>query len=338
MFRNLRFGIKIGGGFALLLVLLVFVAGMGFNGLRLVRARIAGMAAAKDVSISILEARREEKNFILRGGQDYIDKVSAAVAGINASAKTLKSGGLTAGQGKMLDTIEKATTDYAAAFSSYVTVFFRSSDTAAKWKDQGDQLVGGLDAADRGVDEQFLLLRISAVYLLKDRTDDRWKAFQAAAAAFTPRMKQWVEGGKNGDRNKVAGLYAAYLDSGTRLYKLWGTQAALDTTLVDAGRRVIDGATALENELETDMNRTAALSILLMLVSAGTALILGILLSLILTTGITGPLRKGVEFAQLVAGGDFSRRLDIRQADEVGVLAQALNGMSARLREMVATI
>ena len=75
MFKNIRFSVKIGGGFAVLLVLLCFVAAMGFTGLRQVRARIAGMTA-KDASIAILEARREEKNFIIRGGQDYIDKVA----------------------------------------------------------------------------------------------------------------------------------------------------------------------------------------------------------------------------------------------------------------------
>ena len=36
------------------------------------------MTAAKDITISILEARREEKNYIIRGGKDYIDKVAVA--------------------------------------------------------------------------------------------------------------------------------------------------------------------------------------------------------------------------------------------------------------------
>lgn len=53
---------------------------------------------------------------------------------------------------------------------------------------------------------------------------------------------------------------------------------------------------------------------------------------------ITVPLGKGVAFAQTVAAGDFTHELNIDQRDEIGVLAQALNGMSKKLADMVGTI
>ena len=53
---------------------------------------------------------------------------------------------------------------------------------------------------------------------------------------------------------------------------------------------------------------------------------------------ITRPIARSVEFAQLVASGDFTRQLDIRRGDEVGRLVAALNGMSVKLRDTVSTI
>jgi methyl-accepting chemotaxis protein len=63
-----------------------------------------------------------------------------------------------------------------------------------------------------------------------------------------------------------------------------------------------------------------------------------VVLQILISRSITRPLSKGVAFAQLVASGDFTQQLDIRQKDEVGVLATALNGMSIKLRDMVAVV
>ena len=51
-----------------------------------------------------------------------------------------------------------------------------------------------------------------------------------------------------------------------------------------------------------------------------------------------GPLTRGVAFAQTVASGDFTQELQIDQRDEIGMLAHALNGMSLKLSEMIATV
>jgi methyl-accepting chemotaxis protein len=74
------------------------------------------------------------------------------------------------------------------------------------------------------------------------------------------------------------------------------------------------------------------------LVVAGAALALSILILILFVRGITRPLIKAVEYAQVVAGGDFSRTLDIHRRDEVGLLTDALNGMVGKLGEMIVQI
>jgi len=66
--------------------------------------------------------------------------------------------------------------------------------------------------------------------------------------------------------------------------------------------------------------------------------ILAVILGVVLTAGITRPVRKGVAFAQRLAEGDFSEHLDVDQKDEIGVLAQALNNMVDRLRATVESV
>ena len=54
--------------------------------------------------------------------------------------------------------------------------------------------------------------------------------------------------------------------------------------------------------------------------------------------GITSPLIRGVNFAKAMAGGDFTQHLEVRQQDEIGILAQALNSMVTDLRKMLTNV
>ncbi len=65
------------------------------------------------------------------------------------------------------------------------------------------------------------------------------------------------------------------------------------------------------------------------------AVLIGGLLSWALARLITGPLRKSVDFAGMVAAGNLDRTLDIYQKDEVGRLADALNSMVGTLSQRI---
>jgi methyl-accepting chemotaxis protein len=76
----------------------------------------------------------------------------------------------------------------------------------------------------------------------------------------------------------------------------------------------------------------------LTLLVAAAALVTAFVIFFLFSRTITNPLARGVDFAELVASGDFTQQLPIHRRDEVGKLAEALNSMSARLKDMVATI
>ena len=75
-----------------------------------------------------------------------------------------------------------------------------------------------------------------------------------------------------------------------------------------------------------------------MVVGLSIALLLGIIVSVVLTKAITGPVQKGVLFAEAMSNGDFTKTLEIDQKDEIGILAASLNTMVLKLREVVAEI
>ncbi len=72
-------------------------------------------------------------------------------------------------------------------------------------------------------------------------------------------------------------------------------------------------------------------------VGMGMAVLL-LLMAVAVAAGISRPILKGVAFAERMAGGDLTTRLDIEQKDEIGVLARALNSMRERLAEVVVEV
>jgi methyl-accepting chemotaxis protein len=68
------------------------------------------------------------------------------------------------------------------------------------------------------------------------------------------------------------------------------------------------------------------------------AIILAVIVGLVITQSITKPLYKGVYFANKIADGDLTVKLDVDQKDEIGKLAIALTGMTEKLREVIESI
>lgn len=64
------------------------------------------------------------------------------------------------------------------------------------------------------------------------------------------------------------------------------------------------------------------------------SVVLIVLIAVLIARSITVPIKKGVDMAQKMSEGDLTQHIDITQEDEIGILAQALNMMSANLQQM----
>lgn len=96
-----------------------------------------------------------------------------------------------------------------------------------------------------------------------------------------------------------------------------------------------DIVAAVDNKVATGVaegeqvsNTVKSILIIAVLLGAGLAIILGV----IIARGISRPVQAGVGLAQAIASGDFSQRLNLNRGDEIGQLALSLDEMSDRLQ------
>ncbi|WP_031479199.1 methyl-accepting chemotaxis protein [Maridesulfovibrio frigidus] len=99
--------------------------------------------------------------------------------------------------------------------------------------------------------------------------------------------------------------------------------------LIEVDRDVVYAGAISLNKV---MMASASESYTTALLTGGGIVLLACLVLWFLAGGLVAPIKKSVAYAESVAGGDFDQTLDIKQADEVGVLAEALKKMVENLK------
>lgn len=98
-------------------------------------------------------------------------------------------------------------------------------------------------------------------------------------------------------------------------------------------------STASENIMtDEEMLAQANSTRIIVTVIAVCAIILGVLMALIITRTIVNPIRKGIGFVREVSEGNLTVKNSIKQKDEVGQLAAAMENMTERLRNITLEI
>lgn len=105
-------------------------------------------------------------------------------------------------------------------------------------------------------------------------------------------------------------------------------------TYVDSWSMLL-AAGAFEDEITADIRQMRNT---LLLASILIVLIIVSVLFYAARRMVVQPLRQAVEFAGMVAGGDLSGSLAVRNRDEIGLLGEALNQMVTGLKDMIAKI
>jgi signal transduction histidine kinase len=100
-------------------------------------------------------------------------------------------------------------------------------------------------------------------------------------------------------------------------------------TPVESGGEVI--AVLLLHSPVEGMNEATSQGVGILALSILAALLLSVLLSVVLALAFTKPLKKMKNSAVLLAGGDYTAKTGVRQNDEIGELASAIDVLSERL-------
>lgn len=374
MFKNLRLGLKIGGGFSIILILSAVIAFVGWNGLADVVKRVENADDVNRMVKSTLEARKHEKDYVNRGNEEYVEKLKEKVAEIKNQANATKQKFSDPANIKEMEDIVVAVEEYADGFDKYIKQDALAAEKFTVWYDLNQEVYSiakqlrqnvikpaqeqyaaqgdtkGLwrwtkisDSFNEDVSSSFLHLRIASIYYIMKKDETSRMGFLEAGDNMVASIQKWQELGHDvpavveaAEKLKVA--MNQYVVTGKQYSQIILNQQGAATVMVKAARETQKVCQQTRVDQKNKMLSQISGANNLIVGGALGAVILGFLVALIITRVITGPIFKGVQFAEAIAAGDLSRQLDIDQKDEIGQLAHALNGMVGKIKEVVENV
>ncbi|MEW6199897.1 MAG: methyl-accepting chemotaxis protein [Planctomycetota bacterium] len=281
-------------------------------------------------------AKRATINGLLNKADDYRAAFDRQVAARRARDEAFQGwakvgGGMTQEINKALDTVIGPAV--AAARES------GKVDEVVHWDDLGNRL--NLDVV-----QPFLLLRVSAVYLMVTGQDAQWTAYQDQFKKVQDGLAAWTQQVRGettleGVAANIKELLKTYEASGQQYYNGILAQRTAAGEMVAIASDIVQTMNGLRSELSNDMAAITARTNLLAMGMAVGAIILGIVLAALITRSIVKPINRIIvglnEGADQVNDAAAQVAMASQQlAEGASEQASSLEETSSALEEMAA--
>lgn len=367
MFKNMKLGMKIGGGFAIVLILMSVVGVFSYRGFNTISHIVEIADDANRLVKYAQEVRLEEKNFILREEEQYIENVHGKMEDIYTQIEETKAKSNEASAKKKLDEVKEFGKTYEAEFTEYINIYKEKlAPTRQKMEEQAGAFVEAAQSLRESQKEQMEaeFQRDASTEALQERVekaDDANRLVKFATAArliekdyllthddtyyqemqdHMQKIYDQVAATKAkmqvlADRTAMDNMRAAaegYHTAFNNNVAAKQDQLEKETLMVQEAQNFIDYVNELRSFEKALMDEKVAATVRLVLIILGTAVAFGVLLAVIITLAITRAMAKGVAFSEAIALGDLNAVLEVDQKDEIGQLADAMREMQKALQ------
>ncbi|MFP5223274.1 MAG: methyl-accepting chemotaxis protein [Acidobacteriota bacterium] len=369
--KNVKLGVRIGAGFAVLIALSLAVCAAGWMGLRAVLDSAGKSENVGNVYSRVLLARIDALNVMYADDEKRVEPFKANLQTARSQTAALKESFTDSWNRAKMDEITGSVKAYESDFGAFhdaktakmVSVRAMAA-AAADLQKAATDLEAGLNAelgrAMSGDEQQGLKNRVQAQSqlavmvesFLKSRIEMLYYLWQGDKVRVASAMELLTSVEKASqelqsvatsteERSMLAAIGQKAVGYRERIADLLSTSEAQQAAVARMTSRASEVSGITEQSLEFQQQKMASDATTVNTVNAAVAVaaaLFGALVAVLLTRSITGPVTKGVDFARNMSGGDFTTTLDIRQKDEIGILAQSLNAMVFKLRDVVAEV
>ncbi|MEA3487556.1 MAG: methyl-accepting chemotaxis protein [Thermodesulfobacteriota bacterium] len=329
MFKNMKLGTKIVSGFGIVLVLLVVVSFVAYNGMTGVANRVNKADDANRIVKGILEIRQQEKNFIIRYDHKYVDKVKELAGKLAKQLETTKAKFKNDHNREMIDKGLAGLRAYEKKFGDYLTYDDQKIVTQKEMVKFARQAQAAGEEVKAGQEEKLnaLIDSVTSGAALKDGIEKAEAANHLTQIVDEIRIDEKNYMIRHNDKH--VGLVHEELENGMKLinahksyfkdvqtlalldriivnvnqYKtafdayvdLTHKQVAADEEMVKAARAVLDLGAKLRVEQKELMQSQISSTNSIIIIGALVAILLGMFLTFFITRGITKPLNRVIE-------------------------------------------
>ncbi|HOX06988.1 MAG TPA: methyl-accepting chemotaxis protein [Planctomycetota bacterium] len=383
MFKNLSLAAKIGMGFGALVLMAAVLGYLGWSGLSSVTGNMDILNRGNEAQSKLGDCANLRRDFGLYGfekkgsdAKDAAEKWKDAYDELVVKLGELRNTtGLSAGDRALADKAITQAEAYKSAFEQYSRSRRMKDEAFDAWRKIGAAVTEDIAKVDEAViapardsaeklkdvdkviewnrvsgklDEQviqtFLLMRVSAVYLLATNGEKEWEGYQAQLKKVRAGLASWTSLVKGrSELENVAAKISSHIDkyeeAGNKYHQgmlLGGTSAGeLASTASTVVGTMADLKASLQKANVAVVARTNRLAVIMTVAGV----LLGILLAFFITRSITRPINKVIEGLSSGAEQVSSASGQVSQASQqmaegASEQASSLEETSASLEEM----
>jgi signal transduction histidine kinase len=301
-------------GFGLYIFLAVILGFFAYKELRTISTRLILVETADDITNTILEVRRYEKNFLLFKDansqeelQKYLGTLKNSIAAIQAEIVIeIGSDNYTMMKSEIAD-YERLITNIADNFRSQFELeqLVRLKGRSVERTLTGEEL------------RSFLVLRRYERNVMLYKNEEAFAVFKRTYAVSSAALRPEIQN---------------YHVLVAKLYRLYESEKDDIEKIRQTARRIQSFTQNLSKKERSDIATTIKISIHLLLIALVLVVFFGIVINIKLATSISSPIRTLEKITKKIAQGDFSEQIEVKGQDELSSLEASFNLMEEKLK------
>ena len=299
-------------GFGFYIIFAVLCGLFAYKDLRTITSRLDLVEAADDLTNTILEARRYEKNYFLFKDENSLAEFHKYLNALKKSILNIRTEIISENGTDNFETIQGAITRYERLFEEITENLKLQEELVSAVRTTGRNMERELG---NKVLESFLVLRRHEKNLMLYKDEASHKTF----------MSVYESTGLNGRIDNYAMLV-------NKLYELFRSEKVSVEMLRIKAREIQSFTENLSKKERLRISRILKTSMNVVLFSLAAVILFGAIINIKLATHIANPIRMLEKITKKVAQGDFSEAVVVSGRDEISSLESSFNQMEERLK------
>ncbi len=305
-------------GFWMYVLIFVVCGFFAYKDLRKISARLNLVEISDDITNTILEVRRYEKNYLLYKDDGSLSEVQKYLGLLKKGMDDIRPEIAAEVGTDRYEMMKKRIAEYEVLFARVAADTKAQEKLLSRVREQGRRIGQVLDGKKL---REFLVLRRLEKNLVLYRDQASYDAF----------MKIY---GELKSENGVEGYGILMME----LYGLYGDERK-STELVRLKAREIQSFTEnLSRKERADIGATLKSSVSILGATLVVVIFLGTLINMKLAKYIAAPIRRLERITNKVAEGDFSEAIVVKGGDEIASLEMSFNQMEEKLKQTMTSL
>ncbi|MGE4267797.1 MAG: methyl-accepting chemotaxis protein [Deferribacterales bacterium] len=326
MLNNMKLSLKLTLGFGIVLAFLVIMGVISYFKITGIANQSKKMDTISNVQNAIYEARLARYMYSNTDDAVYAAKT---IDNLKLARKLIEDGYSEFPEMKDDESIQKilASVDiYNSDFERFSKAEELKMQLLEEMTNVGHDAMNAATASGAdNVYKQLLLMRIEVLRFMTSKKPTAGEVEKQSKIAKTSADSM----------PKVAELVDEYKEAFDKWAAANDEQRNIQNEMGKAATEAQDMTVVVVNHEKEAMNSSITFAVIVIAVFSLASLGLGLLISVLITRSLVVPMGKAMDFASNLSKGDFSKPLDIRQTDEIGHLATAMEDMRLKLKEII---